>query len=213
MGLLSQGNTLLPLSVIGIILPVAGYFLVLGLLNSRSRPQLLRTSEDTLLLVGSLGLAFVPTAVQQIGATATGWTIAAATIIGVWRLAARQPTAWVIYNLSAESAHQAVGKALTTIAVQYHRRGSRFLLADGGRLVIRCFPLLRNASVRLKGGPPALGRQFETALSDSLSSVETDANPAGAACVLAATAMLIVPAMLAAQRAGEIVRLISDLLP
>ncbi|MHC4985735.1 MAG: hypothetical protein ACYTFO_06215 [Planctomycetota bacterium] len=206
-------QTVLPVSIISVIVPIALYFLVLGLLNSRSRPQLLRSTEDALLLIGSVALVFVPLVIQRIGASATAVVAAFIGVAAVgWLLVAR-PAAWIVYNSSGQAARAAVTKALTAMGCEHRCSGETIDLSGGGHINLRHVPLLRNTSVRLTGRSHQFAHQLEQALSGALNAERAEPNPAAAACVLIATAMLIVPLALAAHRADEIVRLITGLLP
>ena len=204
---------LLPLSIISVVVPVAVYFLILGLLNSRSRPQLLRSTEDGVLLGGSVSLVFVPVAVSQLGTSVTALIVVAAGMATVTWMLVRSSRAWIIYNLSSLAAREIIANVLSAMGMGDSCQDGRFSLDEDVTLEVRHFPLLRNTSVRLIGGDRELARRFETILAKRLSATETKANPAAAACVLVATAMLIVPLTLAAHESGQIVRLISDLLP
>ena len=206
-------QTVLPVSIISVIVPIALYFLVLGLLNSRPHPQLLRSTEDALLLIGSMALVFVPLVIQRIGASATVLAAAGAGLAAVAWLLMTKPAAWIVYNSSREAVRAAMTKALTAIGCDHHCSGETIDLSGGGRISLRHVPLLRNTSVRLTGRSHQFARQFEHALSGALNAERTEPNSAAAACVLIATAMLIVPLALAADRADEIVRLITGLLP
>jgi len=57
--ILSTGQLSASLRVAAVVVPVAVYFLVLGLLNSRRHPQLLRARRDFLLLIAALCPLFV----------------------------------------------------------------------------------------------------------------------------------------------------------
>ena len=204
---------LVPLSIISVVVPIAVYFLILGLLNSRSRPQLLRSTEDGVLLGGSMSLVFIPVAVSQLGTSVTALMVVAAGLAAATWMLVSPARAWIIYNLTPSAAREAVAKALSAMGLADSCQDGRFSLSEGVTLEVRHFPLLRNTSVRLTGGDRPLARQFEAALASRLNATQTEANPAAAACVLVATAMLIVPLTLAAHESGQIVRLISDLLP
>lgn len=206
-------QTILPVSIISVIVPIALYFLVLGLLNSRSRPQLLRSTEDALLLMGSMALVFVPLVIQRIGASATVVVAACIAVAAVAWLLVAKPAAWIVYNSSRQAVRAAITKALTRIGCRHRCNGELIDLLDGGHMSLRHVPLLRNTSVRLTGGSRQFVRQFEQAFSEALNAERTEPNPAASACVLIATAMLIVPLALAAHQADEIVRLITGLLP
>jgi hypothetical protein len=73
------------------------------------------------------------------------------------------------------------------------------------------FPLLRNVTVRLEDAP-GQASPLADALQAELGTLEADSPPSAVALLMVATAMLIAPLALATPQAGEIVRLLSDLL-
>jgi len=196
-----------------VIIPIAGYFLILGLLNTRGRPILLRSSEDSLLLLGTLSLLLLPVSANWIGEAASAGVLIVALAGGGWWVMRPNPTSWVIYNASRQDVVQAIGRALRTLSVDAKPSPEGFALSDGVRLVVRSFPLLRNASIRLRGESKDLSATLERALSRTLADVPAEPNRAAAACVLLATLLLVVPVVQAADGAVQIVRIVSDLMP
>jgi len=196
-----------------IIIPLAGYFLILGLLNSRRRPQLLRSSEDAVLLLGTLSLLFVGPLAGQLGPRVALAVYAAGAATGIGWMRFSSPRAWVVYNLPNSDVRRAVAQALTHLSIPFDRSEGGFVLPGGSELEVRPFPLLRNTVIRLRGRMDGFAAPFEEAFSRSLRMAEAQPHPAASACVLLATVMLVLPATLAAERAGEIVRIIADLLP
>lgn len=206
-------NLALSSRVTVVVLPVAFYFLILGLLNSRRHPQLLSGKRDFALLVGS----FCPLFVLPLAEYLARWPIAALAAAGglvacVMALAPRGPS-WVIYNLDPQQIHRVIGWTLDRLGLAFHARGGIFYVEDGQTLVqVRAFPLLRNGSVRLRPPNRQLTARFERALAETLARQPAQTSPATAALLLVATAMMVVPFTLVASRAGEIVRIIGDLI-
>lgn len=213
MQFLGSQNSLIPLSAMTIIIPLAGYFLILGLLNSRRRPQLLRSSEDAVLLLGTLSLLFVGPLAAQLGPRVTLAVYVAGAAGGIGWMRFSTPRCWVVYNLPNADVRRTVAQALTSLSLPFDRTEGGFVLADGLAVEVRAFPLLRNTVIRLRGQMDGFTAPFEEAFSKSLRMAEAQPHPAASACVLLATVMLVLPATLAAERAGEIVRIIADLLP
>ena len=196
-----------------VVLPVAFYFLVLGLLNSRRHPQLLAARWDFALLVG----AFCPLFVLPLAQCLAPWPIAAlaaaaALVACVVALAPRGP-AWVIYNLHPQQIHGVIARALRRLGIEFQAHGGIFYSRRGRRLVqVKAFPLLRNASVRLGPCSRQQAAGFERALGQTLATEPAQTSPATAALLLVAMAMMVVPVTLVASRAGEIARIIADLI-
>ncbi len=206
-----------PLHLATIVAPVAGYFLILGLLNSRSRPQMLRGRNDFALLVGALSPLFLAPAWPLLAGSPVRIFVAGiAVLAGIWAVAPRGAS-WVIYNISLPAATRLVERTLQRMGLNPERiRRGEFHLADENiTLRITSFALLRNVSVRVEGdakATKALGGRLEYALDAALAEVPAETSPMAMAMLLAATAMLVVPLALVSRQAGEIVRLLSDLL-
>ncbi|MGC9454590.1 MAG: hypothetical protein ACP5HU_06970 [Phycisphaerae bacterium] len=196
-----------------VVAPVAVYFLILGLLNSRRRPQLLTARLDLLLLLVPLSPLVLLPVLEYLGtaaALATGGVLAGA---GVFLTRGRAE--WVIYNMPDAAGRRAVSRAFEQVCGCESRQCDSGLEAPVGdlRVEISSFPLLRNLTVRLKGGDEVQERWFEAALTERLTGVHAETSPTAVALLLVATGMLVMPLMLIAPRAGEIVRLLGDLLP
>ena len=88
-----------------------------------------------------------------------------------------------------------------------------FEIPAGGSVDLSAFRMLRNVTVRLRGGDEMLARRFEAGLERELSAVRVEAAPMAVAMLLVAVAMMVTPLTLVAHRADEIVRLLTDLLP
>jgi len=200
--------------IAAVVVPVAIYFLVLGLLNSRRSPQLLSGKQDFVLLIVALSPLFVIPMLHH-------WEPSLATVLagvgivggGIAVLVPRGHT-WVIYNLPARQGRDAVAQALRSMGVDFQTDAIGFRLSDGNGLVyVSPFPLLRNVSVRLVGTPGDFAARFEAALSGVLSGRAVVTSPMAVSLLLVATAMLVAPLALMAQRVPEIVRLLTHLLP
>ena len=196
-----------------VVVPVAGYFLILGLLNSRRRPQLLTGREDFSRLMLALCLGFVLPILERAGlspAAAVGVT--AALVTAIWLLGPER-CSWVVYNLPPGQADRVVRSVLAGM-------GWRSVRTDGGYRVeepditirVSGFRMLRNVSVRLAGpGASKFARWFGDELARVLARTHARAHPMGVAMLLVATAMMVAPLALIAHRAPEFVRLLVDL--
>ncbi len=211
--MLGLENLAMSLRVTVVVLPVAFYFLILGLLNSRRHPQLLPAKRDFALLVG----AFCPLFILPLAEHLARWPIvglvaAGALVACIMALAPRGPS-WVIYNLRPELAQHAISRALDRLGLTFQVHGGVFYAENAQAIVqVRAFPLLNNVSVRLRPAGRKLAARFEKALGQTLATEPAQTSPATAALLLVATAMMVVPVTLVAGRAGEIVRLIGDLI-
>lgn len=184
-----------------IVVPVALYFFLLGLLNTRTRPQLLTGRQDFALLT----IALSPLILSPLMALLGGGSAGLAGSIGVLATTAfllrPRGHSWVMYNLSLPHARKAAEEAL-------QRAG---LDAEG--LDISSVPVLRNVSLRLDGISDNQAMGFERNLASSLQTVSAEPLPAAVGLLLVATAMLVAPLALMAQQMPQIVRLLTDLLP
>lgn len=199
--------------IAAVVAPVAVYFLILGLLNSRRRPQLLSGRLDFALLIVALGPLFVLPVLRCWGLSVPVVLSAAGAVAAVAMLVPRSNT-WVIYNLRAADARDAVERALRSIAADFRADDTGFAIGDrGGRLRIGEFPLLRNVTIRLDADDDRLGARFESALERALADYRTETSPMAVSLLLVATAMLVAPLALVAHRVPEIVRLLTNLLP
>lgn len=196
------------------VAPVALYFLLLGLLNTRRHPQMLSGRQDSALLALALSpLAIAPVVHWLGGGLHTALACGAVLAGGVWLLSPRGRT-WVIYNLPASNARRAAQHILQAMGVttSLTDTGLRFEESDGAVDILH-FPVLRNVTFRLSGGNDALWQEFEARLHARLKHVETDPSPMAVTLLLVATAMIVAPLALVVHHGPEIVRLLTDLLP
>ena len=208
----SAAVVMVPESLVTIVMAVAVYFLILGLLNSRKSPQLLTGPEDSLLLIGSVCLLGVPLLISRLGMAGLLVAVCLAAAGAIACIILSRPRTWVIYNLRAAAADALVGEALSSMGRSFVKDSRQFLLSDGTCVEVSCFALLRSVSIRIRGGDQQLRRQFGIQLAKTTAMKSVETSPGAMALLLVAMAMLIAPLTLAVQRAGEIVRLISDLL-
>ena len=197
-----------------VVTPVAVYFFLLGLLNSQPRPQLVSGRSDFILLNAALFPIFIVPVLGYLHAS--GWAVVA--VIGgllaaVTLLAPRRGVSWVIYNIAMPDALRAIERALRQMGEPFQRRGRSLRLGRRDvRLRLTGMPLLRNVTVSANGeDAKAFGREFEARFGGQLGAVPAGANPMAVTFLLIATAMLVTPLGLFADRMPEMVRLITDL--
>ena len=196
-----------------VVMPVAVYFLVLGLLNSRRHPQLLTGRLDFVLLLVALSPLFLLPVLSLFGmsilATAAGVVLLA---LAVLALSPRDRT-WVIYNVPASQVHHILTRALNSMGLDVQAgKDSYRLESEQASIQLKSFAPLRNVTIRLAGGDAALAAQIEKALCRSLVAIEAQTSPMAMSLLLVATAMMVAPLALMAHRVPEIVRVIGDLL-
>lgn len=202
--------------VVTVVVPVAIYFLILGLFNSRRHPALLSGRVDFALLVMALSPLFVLPALMALGLTL--WTAGIAVLATglVIHLMSPAHQTWVIYNLSGPQARQAVARSLQSLGLAFEEKPYGFVIGStaNGSAVLRLsqFPLLRNVTLRLEGGQPAQARDFEQAMARTLSKAESETSPMAVALLLVATGMLVAPLSMFVQHVPTLVRLVADLI-
>ncbi|MDY6914380.1 MAG: hypothetical protein SVT52_07995 [Planctomycetota bacterium] len=192
------------------VVPVAVYFLILGLLNSRRHPQLLTSRRDFAMLLAALSPLFV---LPAVGHSPTTLLAVAATLAGAIVLLAPRGKSWVIYNMPPAQARNCIARSLRAIGLQPKSRPDGFDIEHDSAFVrISGFWLVRNVSVRLVGGSEELAGRFQASLAKTLSQVRAETTPMAVSLLLVATAMMVAPLALMAHRVPEIVRLLTDLL-
>lgn len=199
--------------VVTIVGPIALYFMLLGLLNTRRNPQMLTGRQDfAMLLVAISPLALQPMVHYLGGGTAVVVGCAIMIIGTIWRLSPRGRT-FVIYNLPRQQGLEIVLKSLESIGFQgkLTPRGIE-LPQDKGIVHIDSFPLLRNFSLRLTGGCAETWGAFEENLAHRLGKIQATPTPMAVTLLLIATGMIIAPTVLMIHHAPEIVRILTDLL-
>ena len=200
--------------IVPVLMPVAGYFFFLGLLNSRRHPQLLSAKADFALMIAALSPLFVLPLVQYLGPSPASLAAAGAVLAVVIGLLAPRGPGWVIYNLPHDQPRDAVARTLRRMGLEVLDTGAGLRLADRDvAFQIGGFPLLRNVSLRLHGADKAFARQFQQALARTLAGTEAETTPMTMTMLLLATALMVAPLTMVARRVPEIVRLLTDLLP
>jgi hypothetical protein len=215
MSMLASEQFRLTVQVATVVVPVAIYFLLLGLLNSQRHPQLIAGRTDFILLIAAFAPTFLVPALSLLGASA--WVIVAlAAVLAVTALLAPPRKGnWVVYNITSAEVLRAAERALQAMGESFTRNGRRIVL--GNRDVMLRFsamPLLRNVSVAAAGDDARTFQQdFESRLAGQLSDIPSPRSPMAVTFLLIATAMLVAPLGLMADRMPEMVRIITDLIP
>jgi len=211
--MLSTVQSGVPLQIAAVVAPVSLYFLVLGLLNTRSRPQMLSGRLDFAMLVVALSpllvcplLSWASQSYLAMAAAATGGVAA------VWLLSPDRAS-WVIYNITPAEAVDAVAKALERGGLPFRRsQGEQVFRLPGGQVEFSSFSLLRNVTVHMTGCDHRTAQLFEQALAGRMELLSAQTTPMAMAMLLVATTMLVAPLAMVAPRAVEIVRILTGLL-
>lgn len=211
--ILGTENVGMTLRIATTVVPVAVYFLVLGLLNSRRHPQILSGRMDFALMVTALSPVFILPALQYVGASLLTVLAMISVLAAAILVLAPRGGSWVIYNLPAAEARKAVIRALDEMGVRFQARGQAIRIEEPQTtLIIRSFSLLRNVSLHLDVHEADLARRLERRLSRNLGRLEAETSPMAVSFLLVATAMLVAPLSMVAHRVPEIVRILTDLL-
>ena len=199
--------------IISVVVPVAVYFLILGLLNTRSKPQILSGRTDFVLLMSALAPLVCMPVVHYASGSYIAIIVAAASTAGAMLLLAPRGSSWVIYNIRPDQADDAISGALEDLGIDHRFEHDRFHVGRTDLSVqVSPFPMLRNVSIRLCGKWDAsVARGFEQQLHRQLRHVGAHNSQMATAMLLIATAMLAAPIAMMARQVPQIVRLLSDL--
>ncbi len=210
--MLSSGQAGLSMQVATVLVPMAAYFFMLGVLNSRSIPQLIRSRTEFFCLTVAFAPAFCMPVLACLGASS--WTVVAmlGTMMAGAALLMPSRGSWVICNISSADALDATERALRAMGRSVTRRKHKLLLDGAGVAVsFAPLPLLRNVAVTVTGDGEPLGESFERNLAQELGGVRAGVSPVASALVMIAIAMMVAPLALFADQMPEMVRLLTDL--
>jgi hypothetical protein len=200
------------------IAPPALYFVILGLVNSQSRPHLISSRNDWL----GLMVVFFPILLFPVLWLAAGgyYWAAVLTILlagaGVYASLPKTGSGWVIYNCSRFQILKAMLTSLEECGLGYEIDSSDVIRLPGAGIELRVsgFPLLKNTTISIYGeADPEIIQRLEVCLEARLNNVECVMNPSGPAMLIAGTSMLILPLLMMVRHMDAFVRVVSDLLP
>ena len=194
-----------------VIVPVAGYFFVLGMLNTRRRPQILTGRLDFSLLMLALCPGFVLPMLESFGlAPASAIAVMGVIAAGAW-FASPSGRNWVVYNLSPGQADRVLRRAMDSMGWRYDATADGYYIAEHKvNLRVSGFWILHNVSVQLTGGSQELCRDFARELGAAVGRTSARTQAMAVAMLLVATGMLVAPLAMLAHRVPEIVRLLAD---
>ena len=190
-----------PLRLTIALLPVASYFLLLGVINARKKPLLTSGGADlaTLALAVS-GLVFVgPIELFRPEAATTEfgsyiWLFLVLLYwLGVWLIVLLGRPRLVVYNISMEELRPIVAEAARSLDAQARWAGDSLSLPTVGvQLHLESFEIMRNVSLVASGGQQNLAtwRQLGGLLAERLENLTVEPNPRWLGIVLVAIALL-----------------------
>lgn len=199
------------LMLVGNVAPIALYFLILGLVNSHSRPYLTTSRSDFVALTGVL-IPVLLWPVPILAGTRMWWLLltglAAAIGLFLWMLP-RAGTGLVIYNISEAACLRILNDALRCMGLSGRWEG-RSWRADGGQATIhlRKFALLRNVTLNVEVSSAVRG-SFVAHLGQELESrlhrVSQLPSTMGACLVLLGMSLLILPMWMVSRHIEDLV--------
>jgi hypothetical protein len=194
-----------------VIVPVAGYFFIIGLLNTRRRPQILTGRLDFSLLMLALCPGFVLPVLESLGLSLPSAAVVLAVIgAGAWLLSLGGRS-WVVYNLSPGQADGVLRRAMDALGWRYSVTSDGYSVEEHGiSLRVSGFWILHNVSVQLTGGSDELSRDFARALGLAVARRSARTQAMAMAMLLVSIGMLVAPLAMVAHRVPEIVRLLAD---
>ena len=201
------------------IMPVAVYFLVLGLVNSQAQPVLVNARSDFQILT----LVFVPLLVGPMPflVEAGQWWVllggAAITLGGFWRFLPGRASGWVLYNVTEAQGRAMLCRALAAWGAVHQTDDRTYHVpALGMRLEVSGFSLLRNVTVRIRwrdgavdwGRFEALGRRLHAQMQQQA----LLPSATGGCLMVLGVSLMIVPLWLMSHHIDAIVEIVQRLL-
>lgn len=203
------------LMLVGSVGPIALYFLILGLVNSHSRPYLVTSRSDFILLTVVLAPLFlwpVPTFVQSGNWLPLSVGIVLASMLFAWILP-RRNAGFVIYNISQSRCSRVLEDVIDDIGLVGRWENDSWCSADGRTILhLRGFSLLRNVTVHFEnhGGSFPLDK-FHSALRQRLDAISQLPSTTGASLVIVGVAMMILPMWMLTRHIDDVVDAMSNI--
>lgn len=203
------------LMLVGNVAPIALYFLVLGLVNSHSRPFMTTSRSDFV----SLTTVLVPVMLWPVPGFAGGrlwWPLivgAAAAAAIFWYLLPRSSSGFVIYNISEGACVRLLDDALRALRLT-GRWDSSVWRSDSGELTIhvRKFSVLRNITLNIdvrEGVSRPFVKMLGDELHERLKRVAQLPSTMGACLVLLGVGLLILPMWMVSRHIQDLAEAIS----
>jgi hypothetical protein len=201
------------------IAPPALYFVILGLVNSQSRPHIISSRKDwlALIVVFSPILLFPALWLASGGYYQVSLVAVALAALGVFFSLPSPQSGWVIYNCSRLQVRKALFYALGEMGIDYEIVNPRLVHLPKYRmdLIFSSLPLLRNTTITVHAyqSREYLINRIEGRLRGHLDGVENGLNPSGPAMLIAGSSMLILPLLMMVRHIDAFVRVVCDLWP
>jgi hypothetical protein len=191
-----------PLRLAIALVPLAGYLAVLGLINLRRRPMLVRGGNDLAALgialsgvvfVGPLELFYPEAARAQFG-NYVWFFLLAFYWLWVWLVVLMARPRLVIYNISIEELRSVLAEAAAQLDPQARWAGESLSLPVLGVLLhMDGLTLMRNVSITSSGSRQNLDgwQRLARALNVALTKIRVQSNPRAVGLLLAAALMFL----------------------
>ncbi len=203
------------LLVVGLVAPIAVYFLMLGLVNSHSRPCLVSSRSDFV----SLTIVMAPLLIAPMPALANRslwWLLPLELVLAAWGFFSMLPgrsDGWVIYNISARRCRAAIDAALRDLGWVGRWKGDAWQ-GDCGELTLSSIPLLRNVTIhadwQTSRSADRLG-ELDRALQRRLMRIEQLPSTAGACLLVLGVALLAMPIWMMGRHIQDVVEAVVHL--
>lgn len=203
------------LLVVGLVAPIAVYFLLLGLVNSHARPCLVSSRTDFV----SLTIVMAPLLIAPMPALANRslwWLLALELVLAAWAFFAMLPgksDGWVIYNISSRRGRAAIDAALHDLGWSGHWKGNSWK-GERGELTLSSVPLLRNVTIHTRWlTARSAGRldELDRAIQRRLSRIEQLPSTTGACLLVLGVALLAMPIWMMGRHIQDVVEAVAHL--
>ncbi len=206
------------LMLVGNVLPIALYFLVLGLVNSHARPFLITARTDFVTLSCALMPILLWPLPTFVGSGMT-WLLIVGLVFAaglfVWMLKTAG-TGFVIYNIDQSCCRRILDGAIR--ATGFKGRWTDDTWQDDAGLVaihVRKFALLRNITLHIETDDPAAAKrlpQFAAELDRRLATIAQLPSTRGVCLVIIGVALMILPMWMVGRHIHDIVEAVSNIL-
>lgn len=199
------------LMLVGNLAPIALYFLILGLVNSYSRPVLTSQRSDFI----ALSCVLIPVLLWPLPMLAQlqmWWLLLAGICLAAFAFSRFLPTVqagFVIYNIPRSQARRVLHNALQRIGQTGEWQDDRWQ-SDSGEVVIRLrrFSLLRNVTFDIETHTTAARKQIERLsceLDTQLAELPQLPSAMGACLVMIGLAMMMMPMWMVGRHIRDLV--------
>lgn len=201
------------------LVPVATYFLILGVVSSRPHPSLVRARSDFLILTA----VFAPVILWRIPALlregVAGWCVLGLVAVAGGYLFSRllpdRFSGWTVYNVSTGRLRRSIERALDSLGWAWKQAGPNYV-ADGSlRVTLSGIAFLRSATIHVTRKDAPLDEQryeqLHHALGDELQQHAMLPSATGSCLLLLGVTVLIVPLWMMSRHMDAVVELMQRL--